>query len=560
MGQKSAWLGYAYAAAAVGAVAAFALGGTLLARVLPYHEWDSFAFGSWSRDIATTGAVDPLHAGILASARPLFYELQGGLWSVTGVSFTAGRILSLLFAFLLLAGVAGLAYESARTRQSALGVASLAVAGVVAVAPLDQEALAGLSDVPAAAMVAVTAWLAVRRRPLGGVWLLAVVTTLAMLTKPTVTAPLLALGIVLLVSAWQAPIGDRHWARPVALFAGIATGWIYQSVMAARVHLGLVAYLRNGTTDGLWAQRAASDRWREVARLDALGPGLRVPLGFALVYGLCRVCGVGNQRSSVAALAVALVWAALGPVLAPGAPGAFSDAESAFTFVGFAVILAASIVAPDDVVPSRASVTALFALALPPYLIWLYATPYFLRLAATAWPGLAALIALCLWSGVLGLRRLGPTAALAPIPLLVVACWMALATFDGLHGPEWTEFRSLGVRGLGNREQAMNIVLPAVQSALALAGPHLGNGRVSTSDPHFSWFLPPGRVTTTTALRCRDLDGYTVFILGTSDEQEQIARSAGGLATPEDWSSCTSPKLQQLSDGSDGLAVFAVTR
>ena len=64
---------------------------------------------------------------------------------------------------------------------------------------------------------------------------------------------------------------------------------------------------------------------------------------------------------------------------------------------------------------------------------------------------------------------------------------------------------------------------------------------------------------TTVALHCRDVAGFTVFILGTSDEQEQETRSEGGLATPEQWARCKFPRLEQLSDGSNGLAVFART-
>ena len=297
-----------------------------------------------------------------------------------------------------------------------------------------------------------------------------------MLTKPTVTAPLLGLAIVLTIATLRTPTARRRWAVPVGLWIGIGAGWAYQGVMAARFHEGLFTYLRSGTTDGLWAQRAASESWRELLRLDAFGAGLRLPLGFAIVYGLCRAFGLGHRRSSLAAILMALAWAVVGPALAPGAPGAFADAESVFTVVGFALVLSAGLAAPEDAAPSRASLIALLVLGLAPYIVWLYATAYFVRLAATAWPGLVTLIALCLWSGVLGLRRLGPTAALAPIPLLAIACWMALATFDGLHGVEWAELRALGIHGLGNREQTTNIVLPAVQSSLALADAHLDGG------------------------------------------------------------------------------------
>jgi hypothetical protein len=197
-------------------------------------------------------------------------------------------------------------------------------------------------------------------------------------------------------------------------------------------------------------------------------------------------------------------------------------------------------------------------LAVPPLAVWVYATPYTERLAATAWPGVVVLIALVLACAVRGLRRLGAAPALAPLPVLAVAVWMSLGLLDGLHGYEWVELRSLGLGGLGDQQRTLNIVLPSVQSALATAKPLLGErGTLVTSDPRFTFFLP-GRVTTEIPLRCDELAGSKAFILLTADESETLARDQGGLATPEQWRGCSSPKLRQLTDGSNGYAVFAV--
>ena len=103
----------------------------------------------------------------------------------------------------------------------------------------------------------------------------------------------------------------------------------------------------------------------------------------------------------------------------------------------------------------------------------------------------------------------------------------------------------------------MHVVLPALQSTLATAESQLAGGRLVTGDPMIPWFLP-GVVDTKTPATCRDVVGYRVFVLLTGDESIAEARDAGRLATPEQWAQCSSPKLQQLSDGSDGYAVFAV--
>ena len=89
-----------YAAIAAVTSAVFLAGSGLLAVTLPYHDWDSFSFGDWSRSLAAGKSLDPIQPGPMTAARPVFYVLQGALWSATGVSFSAGRLLSLAFALL----------------------------------------------------------------------------------------------------------------------------------------------------------------------------------------------------------------------------------------------------------------------------------------------------------------------------------------------------------------------------------------------------------------------------------------------------------------------------
>jgi hypothetical protein len=541
-----------YRLAAAGAVVAFVAAAGVLAVVLPYHDWDSFAFGAWSRSIADGGSVDPYAAGMLGSARPLFYALQGGLWSVTGVSFTAGRLLSLAFS----AGLIGATWLLVRaTSVRALDTAFSALL-LVAITALAKEAIAGKSDVPAAAAVALAAALALRdRRNRAYPVLVGAISLLAVLTKPTAVLPLGALACLLCVRAWR-----EEWSfrMPIAVAAGVAAGVLYELVMALRFHTGLLAYLRFTTSDGLWAQRAASERWHTLLRADVLGTGLRLPLTFGLLYGAARVLGTRHRPAGLGALAAALVWSIAGPYAAHVPHGPFDTAESGFTLIGFAGILVACALTAEEDAPRRSSLVASLVLGLPPLAVWAYATPYTDRLAATAWPGLVVLMGGVVACGARGLRRIGLGPALAPAIVVAVAVWMSLGLLDGLHGYEWVELRALGVSGLGDSDRTLNIVMPSLQSALATARPVLGDhGTLITADPSFAYFLP-GQVVTTVPLRCRELAHAKVFVLLTGDESVTSAKEEGGLATPEQWQACPSPKLRPLTDGSDGFAIFAV--
>lgn len=531
---------------------AFVAGGLLLAVTLPYHEWDSFGFADWSRAIAQHGKLDPLYPGAQSAARPLFYELQGVAWSITGISFTVGRLLSLAFALVLIGAVVrivrGLGGGAVET--------GTAVVAVVAIPVFAQQALSGQTDVPVAATVALAAALTLRPpRARGSLAWIALAAFMAVLTKQTALVALVPLAIVLLVAA-PGDARARLRSPAAALAGGLFLGLVYDEVMAARFGLGLVAFLRVGST-GYWAELAARARHDALLRADVLGSGLRVPLIFVLVYAVVRVSGLRHRVATSAALAVALVWGIAGP-LAAGIPnGAFARSEDAFTFVGFALVFAAALLVRDEDAPSRTTLAIGLALMLPPLVLWIIASAYTDRLASAAWPGAAALIAFVVPAGVRGLARVGGATALVPVTVLALAAWMSLATFDGLHGSMWSDYRALGWSGLGDDTRTMHVVLPALQSAIATSEPPLGNGRLLTGDPMFPWFLP-GRVDTATPASCRDVRGYRVFVLLTGDESIAEARDAGRLATPEQWAACRSPKLQQLSDGANGYAVFAV--
>jgi hypothetical protein len=542
-----------YTAGTAVAVAAFAALGILLAITIPYHDYDSFAFGDWSRAIAEHGKIDPLWPGPLASSRPIFYELQGALWSLTGISFTAGRLLSLGFALLLLVGV----YALGRALRLPHLVCALAVAVMVCVPAFDQNALSGETDVPAAALVALAAAAAIRpsatRR---GLVLGGSLAAASVLMKQTSLIPLVPLAALLLAEGRT--LSPRALLRrPVGpLVIGLVAGLAYDVVMALRYHLGLLEYLRTGS-GGIWAQLADETRKDALLRGDLLGLALRLPLEFAVVYVVLRASRVRHRVAGIGALVVSLLWSIAGPFAAGVGNGPFSTPDAAFTFIGFALVLAVSLVQPSAVAPTARPFAVLGVLAFPPLVIWAAASTYADRLAAPAWPALAVLIALALTAGVEALSRAGAATALAPVVVVAVAAWMGLATYDGFHGELWREYRALGWTGLGDRMRTTNVVLPAIQETLAIVEPRLAGGRLVSQDPRFAFFLP-GVVDTRTPLHCEDLRGERLFVLLTADESERAAQDVGGLATPEEWSRCTSPKLRQLSDGSNGYAVFAV--
>ena len=450
--------------------------------------------------------------------------------------------------------MAGLAAELKERSEPLILRVTLAVLVILAVAPFAQEALAGKSDVPAAAMVATCAWLGLRRRQtLPAATVLATAVLAGFLTKATTILPIAGVGLWLLLDQSR-PRRARLWsAAPIAIGGILGLG--YLAIVADRFHMWLVPFLRYGT-GGLWAERAAATRTDALLRLDVLGDGLRLPLAFALVYGSLRVIGLRHRLAAVSAIVGGLVWSIAGTYAASGAIGPFATWQDSSTLIGFALVLTLSAVARNDEAPSRSNIALLLLIAAPPLAVWVYSTPYFTRLAATAWPGLAILLAMCLTPAIRTLSRFNWMLAVAPLTVLMTAGWMSVSTLDGLHGYQWVEYRALGTNGVWNKERTTNIVLPSVQSALTVIEPHLGShGLLLVSDPRFSFFLP-NRVDTRVALSCSDLRGDSVFVLLTSDEAEQLARDAGGLATPEQWAQCSSPKLQQLSDGADGFVVF----
>ena len=139
---------------------------------------------------------------------------------------------------------------------------------------------------------------------------------LAVLTKPSSVLPAL-FGLALALLIVERPRSRRGALGTVslALGVGVLLGLVYDWVMAIHLKMGLFAFLRAGTT-GYYAQLANSLRADTILRLDFLGPNLRLPLAFVLVYGLACLAGLRHRRAAIVALAIGGGYALIGPFLA----------------------------------------------------------------------------------------------------------------------------------------------------------------------------------------------------------------------------------------------------
>ena len=133
----------------------------LVTIVLPYGDYDAMGDGTWSRFM---GIHLPTYhfpgIGAMEYQRPVFFVLQGIVWRLFGYHMYLGRLTSFSFALLLIGTIAWLAAGVARPYRWL--AATLAIVVLLTVTPFERYVSAGMTDVPVAAMVALTA--AVLRR------------------------------------------------------------------------------------------------------------------------------------------------------------------------------------------------------------------------------------------------------------------------------------------------------------------------------------------------------------------------------------------------------------
>jgi 4-amino-4-deoxy-L-arabinose transferase-like glycosyltransferase len=530
----------------------------VLAFVIPYHAQDALTFGEWSRLIS-----DNLHFHYAAATgqeygRPLFYVLQGWLWSLVGVDDSSGRVLSLLFSLLLFLSVLWLVREE---RDWGILAGLLAALALLATPVFAVQLMSGLTDIPVAALVAFTGALVWGRRlSAGRAVFVGVAAALAMLAKPSALLALvgLALAQLLVVSeSWR----RRVLYRIAPLVAGAVVGLAYDESQARYVHQGLRSFLQSGVSSSYY--RTLADEARRYALFDGhwFGDGLRVALFFAVLYAVLRLVGVEHRLAALVGVPAALLASWLGPWYAAHrthvSVGALHSPGAAAAALGTAAFLLLGLFADRNAVTSRLELGRFVVWAVPTTLAWLVYGAYDERLLAPAWPPLLALIVLAALPAASALARRGSLAVAVPFALFVVVVASNVYNLDGLQKSGWDQLRRTS--DWLDRNQTREIVLPALTRALAAVGPQMRPGdRLMSPEGAFRFFYP-GRSDQSYPAACGSLEGFRVFVLTTDESSRRYMQDFLHVSPePSFWAACTSPRLKQLTDGSDGYAVFRV--
>jgi hypothetical protein len=527
----------------------------VVALALPYGEWDAMSFGTWSRLIAEHWPHLRFAAASAADyQRPLFYFLQGTLWAIFGFHQWLGRLLSLAFALVFIASMAWTAAQTVRVERRL--AAAVAVVVVVLIGAVATYVVSGLSDVPAVAMVALTAavlltpQLGLLRLPLAGV-----AAALAVLAKPSSIAAIVGLGAALLIGS-RAGVRQRALAAG-AIAAGTIAGLLYDLVQARYVHMGLRAFLTSGS-DGFYAKLADADRKKVLLDGGWLGSDLRVLVMFSIAYALIRLVG-GHRTAVLAAWVVAIGWSWLGPHLAGEhgvrvgilAAGSWAQQVAVIALAGSLLL---AVLAPPAAIPSRLQLARALVWAVPPFIVWVLKVVYADRLLAPAWP---ALVLLILWSilpvfaGVKAVRR--EWLALVPAAALIILGAYAVQNVNGLGASGWRQLRSGGISGLGNPALMRNVALggdfDAEISALApQVRPH---DRILSFDQRLRFFYLD-QVDFAAPQACTQLQGHRIFVLLESGEVQQLY---GARARSAYWEACPA-KLTKVDERPGAYAIY----
>ncbi len=544
----------------VGALTAVAFGATaaLLASTLPYHLWDSMFYGTWSRLLGQSWGN--FHAdGIGASHlhRPLFYVLQGALWNIFGFHEWLGRLLSLLFTVILFVAVARLASAAPR-RALQVGVALLVV---VAVQAVELYAVAGLTDIPAAAFVAAAGAVLWTMRA-GGRRdaTLAVVACLAVLAKPSGLLGLLGLGAAALIGS-RAGVRTRARGSLAPLAAGVVVALVYDWTQAHQQHMSLPSFLHSGVGAGFWAARSAAARRPDLLGWTWLGPLLHLLLVFAVAYALLRIVRVSHSRAALAAAPATWIWSWAGPAIGASSSSPPTGGLSGVGTFALAVSLPLFALAPDELVPKRNELERLLVWAVPGFLLWIVWAAYDPRLLSAAWPALALLLGRVGAGIVGGAARVVEPLALLPAAALVALALAGFVSLDGLGHDGWRQYRSGGVSGVADASLMRNVAYGQFEGELDALRREVRPGeRIMGSDDRLGFFFPgQTRGSSNYPSSCAAVKDARAFVLLMSDESQTIGgQYEGAPTTVRFWQSCTKPQLTEVAEAPGNYAVFVV--
>jgi 4-amino-4-deoxy-L-arabinose transferase-like glycosyltransferase len=529
----------------------------VIAYVIPLHAQDALTFGEWSRLIAQNWHFHYAAVTGQEYGRPLFYVLQGWLWGAIGVDDSSGRILALFFSLLLLGAFVWLMREE---RDWGILAGLLAVLALLATPVFAFQMVAGLTDVPVTAFVALAGALVWGRRPSGRrAVAVGAAAALAMLTKPSALLALagLVLAQLLVGETWR----NRLLYRVVPLCAGIAAGLVYDLTQANYVHEGLRTFLQSGVNTDYY--RTLADEARRYAVFDGnwFGDGLRVAAFFALFYAALRLAGVRHRLAVSVGLPLALLASWLGPWFAAHqdrlAVGALHSPGAAAAAVGMAAFLAFGLLGDRAAIPARGELARFAVWALPTAVAWAVYGAYDARLLAPAWPPLLALVVLAALPAASAFARRGPLVLALPFALFAVVVASNVYNLDGLHKSGWDQLRRTD--DWFNRDETRAIVLPALSRALIIVRHEMRPGDSMMSPEGAFRFFYPGHVSQSFPNSCEGLRPFRVFVLTTDEGSKRYMEDFLHVSgEPSFWAACASPHLTQLSDGSEGYAVFRV--
>ena len=528
----------------------------LLAVVIPIHAQDALTFGEWSRLISQHWHLHVAGATPQEYGRPLFYVLQGWLWGALGFHEVLGRILSGLFSVLLIAAVVWLV----RDREWGRSAGALAALALISIPVFATQIVSGLTDIPVAALVALAAVLVWGGRPsVPRATAAGVAATLAMLAKPSAFLALIGLAVAqaLLGESWR----SRLLYRIAPLLAGIAVGLAYDAAQAHYVHEGLRTFMQAGVNSAYY--RSLADSARRYALLDGnwFGEGLRVAAFFALVYAVLRLGGLRHRLSAALGVPLALLCSWLGPWLAAhesrATVGALHSVGAGAAALGTAAFLAAGALGPRNAVASRRELLRLVIWALPTAVAWAVYGAYDFRLLAPAWPPLLALIVLAALPAAAAWARRGTLVAALPAALFAIVVAENVYNLDGLGHSGWAQLRR--TNHWLDRNQTRAIVMPAFSRALQVVRREMSpNDQLVSPEGAFRFFYP-GHVEQSYPNSCEFLHRFRVFVLTTDEGTQRYMRDFLHVSPePSFWAACKQPHLTQLTNGSDGYAVFRV--
>jgi hypothetical protein len=522
----------------------------LLVATIPWGTYDSYAYNVWPRLIALRGGLQLSAVGAVSLHRPLFYELEGQIWWLTGFHEWSGRLLSFLFAATLVGSLVWLSDRNPRRLRR--GVALLITLLIV---DLARHAFDGLTDVPSAAMLALTAafvWkLAPSRKRTALVGLGAL---LAVLAKPSGLLGIVALCVALLIGT-TSDLRNRVSGTIAPLAGGTVLGLAYDWTQAHRLHMGLESFLQEGVGSSIWAQKAAAARPNGLYGWDWLGRPLHVLVIFAVAYSLLRVVGITHFRSALLATPLAWTWAAFGPSFA----GAFPQetAHGAATLIATLVIsafLPLAAMAPEQSLPTKTELVRLLVWALPAVVVWLVWAAYDTRLVSAAWTPLVLLVVEVMILVTTGAARLNRSLIFVPLAALIVLFTYNVYNVDNLGRSGLRELQQAGVHGFTNGRFMENVALNQFQYELDALRTHVGpHDRIISPDGRLPFFYP-GRVDAIYPRSCATIKRYRAFVLLLNDEAIARNRAERSDINPDYWKGC--PGVTEAASIDGAFAVF----